>query len=60
MLNFNMWSRLVNGVWRESILDHIYTNDVTCMENLYSLDIVFGDHKLIVLTLVDDWMSMMF
>ena len=29
LVDFNTWSRLVNGAWRYSIIDHVYTTDET-------------------------------
>ena len=29
IVNFKTWSRVINGVKKESLLDHIYTNDTT-------------------------------
>jgi hypothetical protein len=46
MVNFPMWSRMVNGANRESTIDHIYTTDPTSINNLFSQKLVFGDHVL--------------
>ena len=34
IIDFCMWSRVINGVKKESLLDHIYTNDVCSVKNL--------------------------
>jgi hypothetical protein len=44
LVDFPTWSRTVNGVLKESILDHIYTQDPTSVGDLYSITPCFGDH----------------
>ena len=34
LVEFDTWSRLVNGHWRSSVLDHVYVNDATIIKNL--------------------------
>ena len=34
LVEFQTWSRLVNGVLRTSVLDHIYFNDATMLSNM--------------------------
>ena len=29
IVNFTTWSRIINGITKESLLDHVYTNDIT-------------------------------
>jgi endonuclease/exonuclease/phosphatase family metal-dependent hydrolase len=48
MVNFSTWSRIINGVKRMSILDHIYTSDPTAISNLYSENPIFGDHVVLI------------
>ena len=48
MVDFCTWSRLVNKVWRESILDHVYTQDSTLVTNLISKEMLIGDHKMLM------------
>ena len=48
MVNFVTWKRLINGMWRTSIIDHVYTNDVTTISNLKPVDTLIGDHVLII------------
>ena len=47
MVEFNTWSRVVNGSIKESILDHVYIKDVTSISNLGSTTLEVGDHKLV-------------
>ena len=51
LVDFWTWSRLVNGVWRESILDHVYTKDATLIANLRSINTLIGDHKMVIFKL---------
>ena len=47
MIDFATWSRIVNNVLRESILDHIYVTDPTMCGEVQSSKPCFGDHLLI-------------
>jgi hypothetical protein len=38
---------MVNGVLRESVLDHIYSNNPTFLSNLKAIRPIFGDHIII-------------
>ncbi len=51
MVEFETWTRLVNGTWRSSILDHIYTQDATIVKDICPLEVITGDHKVIVFIL---------
>ena len=46
-VTFPTWSRTVNGSLKESILDHIYSNNPTLVNDIRSLVPIFGDHLLI-------------
>jgi hypothetical protein len=48
VVDFPTWSRSVNGELRESVLDHIYTQDPTSIGDLYSVTPCFGDHLLLI------------
>ena len=48
LVDFPTWSRTVNGVLKESILDHIYNQDPTSVGDLYSITPCFGDHLLLI------------
>ena len=54
LVDFNTWRRLVNGSWRNSILDHVYTDDITNVSNLEPIDTVIGDHSLIIMNLENE------
>ena len=56
MVEFETWRRSVNGIMRTSILDHVYTNDVTVIENLKPVDTIIGDHSLITMSLLNEKM----
>ena len=47
IITFPTWSRTVNNVNRESIIDHVYIQDPTSIFNLAECTPTFGDHKLI-------------
>jgi exonuclease III len=47
------WSRIVNGTLRESLLDHIYVNDVTLFNEASEMTPYFGDHKMVYCTYND-------
>ena len=47
LINFNTWSRVINGTLFASILDHVYLKDVTKILNLCAITPPFGDHLLI-------------
>ena len=51
LIKFNTWSRLVGTDWKESCLDHIYTNDASLISNIYSVSPLMGDHKIIIANL---------
>ena len=48
MVNFNTWSRVVNGVVRESAIDHLYCSDPSSVTDLHCCEPIFGDHKMIM------------
>ena len=52
IVTFNTWSRVINNLVCNSILDHIYLKDVTRITNLSSLTPQFGDHLLISFEIV--------
>ena len=47
IVKFPTWSRTINGTLKESILDHIYVNDVTKFVNTIGVVTEIGDHKLV-------------
>ena len=47
IVTFATWSRTVNNIIKESILDHIYTKKPVNISNLTCNLIAFGDHNLI-------------
>ena len=48
LVTFDTWSRMVGLTLRSSLLDHIYVNNVTLINNVKHLNPCFGDHKLIM------------
>ena len=54
MVEFKTWSRVVNNVLRESIIDHIYVTDPTMFIDLQSTKPCFGDHLLITIKVIRD------
>ena len=51
LVEFETWSRFVNGQWKSSTLDHVYVRDVVMVGNLLPVETVIGDHKLITMTI---------
>ena len=49
LVEFETWSRLVNGVWRSSILDHVYIADMSKVSSLKPLESIIGDHRIVML-----------
>ena len=47
IVNFDTWSRQINGTHHSSILDHVYVKNPININNLSSLTPPFGDHLLI-------------
>ena len=51
LVDFNAWSRTINGVKKESLLDHIYSNNCESVDSVYYKTPVIGDHQLVILKL---------
>ena len=51
IIEFPTWSRIVNGVLRESTLDHVYLTDPSGCSSVESVKPCFGDHVLITITI---------
>ena len=51
LVNFKTWTRTISAVKKESTLDHVYTDDVTLVNNVFSKIPTFGDHLLVILQL---------
>ena len=47
MVKVNTWSRIINNVCKESLLDHVYTTDPTCLSSFVHLTPFFGDHDMV-------------
>ena len=47
LIDFVTWSRLVNNVYKSSLLDHVYSTNCTSISNIQSLKPIFGDHLLV-------------
>ena len=54
LVDFPTWSRFVKNLLKDSILDHVYVNNLALVSNVHSVTPTFGDHLLVVadLTLV--------
>ena len=48
LINFDTWTRFVNGSKRSSIIDHIYTNNPFAINNIGNVETEIGDHLLII------------
>ena len=51
LVDFPTWSRFVNNIHKNSILDHVYTNNLALVNNCTSITPNFGDHLLITIEL---------
>ena len=51
LVDFPTWSRYINNIQKTSILDHVYVNNLTLVNNCSSVTPNFGDHLLIILEL---------
>ena len=51
LVNFKTWTRTISGVKKESTLDHVYTDDFTLVNNVFSKVPTFGDHFLVIVQL---------
>ena len=48
LVDFNTWSRNINGTKKESLLDHVYVNNSACIVNVNFTTPTFGDHVLVM------------
>ena len=48
LVQFKTWSRTINGVRKESTLDHIYTDDATLVTEVTFKVPTFGNHNLVI------------
>ena len=51
LVDYDTWSRLVNGTWRTSILDHVFTNDETMISDVRPIEVILGDHRLVLFSI---------
>jgi hypothetical protein len=54
MVDFPTWSCIINDIKKESILDHIYVNDITLIEKCSYTVPYFGDHVIVT---ADLWLT---
>ena len=48
IVDFNTWSRNINGIRKESLLDHVYVNNSATVNNVNFITPTFGDHVLVM------------
>ena len=48
IVNFNTWTRTINGAKKESLLDHIYVNNPASVNEVTKIIPTFGGHSLVV------------
>jgi hypothetical protein len=48
-VDFQTWSRVINKIKKESVLDHVYLSDTTLVEKCTSIVPYFGDHLIVVI-----------
>ena len=46
------WSRIINGIKKESLLDHVYANNIETIINVSLSRPIFGDHALVMVEIV--------
>ncbi len=51
IVNETTWSRVINGTKKESLLDHVYVNNLASVLNVSNDFQIFGDHALVVVEL---------
>ena len=51
VVDFNTWSRTINGQKKESMLDHAYPTNIENLNAVYFDTPIFGDHVLVILNL---------
>ena len=54
LVDFPTWSRSVNGILRESVIDHIYVPDPSAISELKGTKLIFGDHQMITFNINSD------
>ena len=42
-VNFKTWSRIINGIKKESLLDHVYSNAPAYVKDIGFIEPTFGD-----------------
>ena len=51
VVDFNTWSRTINGIKKESLLDHAYIDNLETFDSIYHENPIFGDHLLVIVKL---------
>ena len=52
IVDFCTWSRTINGIRKESLLDHVYVNNPAVINTVTFETPLFGDHVLIIVNLI--------
>ena len=42
IINFCTWSRLINGTKKESLLDHVYVNNIASVKDVHYVEPVYS------------------
>ena len=50
-MSFNTWSRNINGIKKESLLDHVYVNSIPAIANVNYVTPTFGVQVLVMVKL---------
>ena len=48
VVDFNTWSRIINGNRKQPLLDHVYLNNHEIFESVHFKNPIFGDHVLVI------------
>ena len=51
IVDFNTWSRVINGNLKTSLLDHIYVKNPATINDIFHFTPPFGDHLLVIANL---------
>ena len=52
MVTETTWSRIINGIKKESLLDHVYVKNPVTVPNVFNKITLFGDHSLVLVELI--------
>ena len=54
IIEFDTWSRVINGIKKSSLIDHVYVTDISSVIDVKFEVPIFGDHVLAIVNLALD------